>query len=197
MNIRLVNAGMVSALEVRFDLGECKPSGLKATLSIEWGLIEIVRRFGIAAFAKNQNGPRFNFGRKFDNAYVGITKYSVAALVGQVNRKSEHEPEPRWATSCRQAWFRVAERLFVVGALESVDFAPGHMPRPEVSLQIGHNLSERRCSGHTFGEILRCDIFRWKCRRVGLLVHFSMPKCEQRHADRVNCAHVIPGVQLI
>lgn len=39
---------------------------------------------------------------------------------------------------CRQAWYRIVEHLFVGGALKSVDFAPRHMPRPEVSLVGGY-----------------------------------------------------------
>ena len=88
---------MIGTFQMRLDLRNRKPSRFELALSIKLSLIEIVRRLGIAAFPKYEDGTRVYFGRELDNADEGMTKPSVSVFltlyVCVVGLKIKHHSE--------------------------------------------------------------------------------------------------------
>src|ERR1700683_2272135 len=149
---------MIRTFKVRFDLLESESSCFELTLSIKLRLIEVMRRLGIAAFAKHKDGPRAYLWREFDHADEGIAKPSVPVLL---------------------AFYVGVVRLIGRCALQAVNVAPCHMPRSEVVLKIAHGSLERSHPGHAIREIPRFNRGIW--RFVSLPVSFQMPLAEQGH----------------
>src|SRR5918999_3052694 len=72
---------LILPLEIRFDLFEREPRRAEFTARVQRGLIEVMRRLGIAARAHGVDCEPPNLGTEFYHADVGPARDSVAPLL--------------------------------------------------------------------------------------------------------------------
>src|ERR1700691_3060436 len=105
---------MIRPLGVRLDIGQGEPRRLELPVRVKPSLIEVMRRLGIGALPKNQDGLGLHPWTEVHNAHKRVARHAEMLLLSLLRACIEikHYSQGSWTARYRQALPRIAKRFF-------------------------------------------------------------------------------------